>query len=103
MGKKSSKKKTHKLERQNTAASEEIIEFPPKVEKISKIILRTMSWIVGSAFLAIIVLPYFKEPSIDYITKIIFRIGIVTLIIFLVIELTDKTNHKLKKWINRFI
>jgi len=73
--------------------SSDDIEFSPQVERVYKIGLRLMSWIVGSAIFFVIILFYFNSPFIDSLSQIIFYIGIVTLIVFLVIELIG-TNVK---------
>lgn len=62
-------------------------EYSQKVERIYKIALRIMSWTVGSAIFLVIVLFYFNSPTIDSISQVIFYIGIITLIIFIIIEL----------------
>ncbi len=69
---------------------EEQSEFSPKVEKLFKLILRTMSWIIGIAFVATLVLPEFNQPVLDKITKVLFLIGLITLILFIVIEFLGK-------------
>ncbi|MEJ2542901.1 MAG: hypothetical protein P8Y99_02430 [Calditrichaceae bacterium] len=62
-------------------------EFSPKVEYVYKIALRVMSWIVGSAIFLVIILFYFNSPVIDAISQVIFYIGIITLLLFLIIEI----------------
>jgi hypothetical protein len=79
-------KEEQKLANKNLKSSNDL-EFSPKVERIYKIALRVMSWVVGSAIFLVIILFYFNSPTIDIISQIIFYIGIVTLIVFLVIEL----------------
>lgn len=66
--------------------AEEQKEFSPKVEHTFKLILRIMSWTVGIAFAAVLILPEFNSPVLDKITKVLFLIGFIDLIIFLIIE-----------------
>jgi uncharacterized protein YqhQ len=75
-------------------------EFSPEVEKVYKIILKVMSWVVGVCFLLIIILPQFNSPLLDKITKILFYIGIINLLIFIVIEFI---RDSLKKMLSRII
>jgi len=60
--------------------------FSPKVESVFKLILKVMSWVVGLAFVLVIILPEFNSPSLDGITQILFYIGIINLLVFIVIE-----------------
>jgi hypothetical protein len=89
-------KEKHKAE--NEIAEES--EFSPEVERIYKIILRVMSWIVGSAIFLVIILFYFNSPTIDSISQVIFYIGIVTLLVFIVIELIG---NNVKNMLSRII
>lgn len=78
------------------------IEFSPKVEYIYKIALRVMSWVVGSAIFFVIILFYFNSPVIDAISQVIFYIGIITLIIFLIIEIIgDNVKNILSRMIDK--
>ncbi len=78
------------------------IAFSPQVERIYKIALRVMSWTVGSAIFLVIILFYFNSPVIDIISQVIFYIGIITLIIFLVIELIgNNVKNMLSKIIDK--
>jgi ABC-type polysaccharide/polyol phosphate export permease len=78
------------------------IEFSPQVEHTYKIALRIMSWTVGSAIFLVIILFYFNSPVIDIISQVIFYIGIITLIIFLIIELIgDNVKNMLSKIIDK--
>ncbi|OQX95169.1 hypothetical protein B6I21_06835 [candidate division KSB1 bacterium 4572_119] len=61
-------------------------EYSPEVLRIYKTLLRTMSWIVGVTFASVLVLPEFNSPFLDKITKVLFLIGFVDLIIFIIIE-----------------
>lgn len=79
--------KKQQQKNQSTADNKGNPEFSEKVERIYKIMMRLMSWIVGSAIFLVIVLFYFNSPVVDTISQVIFYIGIVTLILFLVIEL----------------
>ncbi len=65
---------------------EEESKYPESVEKQYKLILRIMSWLVGIAITAILILPEFNSPFLDKITKVIFIIGFVDLLLFLIIE-----------------
>lgn len=67
-------------------SSPEEVEFSPRVEKIYKRILRIMSWIVGIAFVVVLILPEFNSLLLDRITKFIFLIGLSTLLVFIIIE-----------------
>lgn len=63
--------------------------FSPRVERVYKLALRSMSWIVGTAIIMVIGLFYFDSPTIDKISQIIFYIGIITLILFIIVELAS--------------
>ena len=75
-------------------------EFSPQVEHVYKIGLRVMSWIVGSAIFLVIILFYFNSPVVDMFSQIIFYIGIITLILFLGIELVG---NNVKSMLSRII
>lgn len=79
MAKKSEKKK-------NKTESVEEASFSPKAEKTFKIIVRIMSWFVGLVFILILILPELNSPFWDEITRIIFILGIIDLLVVLVIE-----------------
>ena len=82
--------------------SSEVIEFSPQVERIYKIALRVMSWVVGGAIFLVIILFYFNSPAIDILSQVIFYIGILTLIVFLVIELIgNNVKNMLSKMIDK--
>lgn len=68
------------------ALSSEEKAYSPHVEKIFKIILRSMSWIVGVAFVLVILLPQFNSEFLDNLTQIIFYIAIINLLVFIIIE-----------------
>ena len=75
-------------------------EYSDKTIKIYKVILKTMGWIVGVSFILVIILPLFEDTSLDTITKYIFRIGILTLLTFTVIEfIGDSVKQKIEKLI----
>lgn len=74
--------------------------FDEKVEKVYKRILRTMSWIVGVCFIAIIILPQFNSDALDSFTQILYYIGITTLLVFIVIEFIGDS---IKRMINSII
>ncbi len=60
-----------------------------------------MSWIVGICFTLIITLPNFEFGLLDITIKIIFYIGVLTLLIFIVIELFgDQIKTQLSKTIS---
>ena len=84
--------------RESVASNE--IEFSPEVEHIYKIVLRIMSWVVGSTIFLVIILFYFNSPVIDIFSQIIFYIGIITLLLFLVIELIG---NNVKTMLSRII
>lgn len=81
-------------------SSAEQIEYPEQVEKIYKLTLRVLSWVVGVAFVLIIVLPEFNSSLLDKITRIIYLLGISSLIIFMIIEFFS---NSLKKFISRIV
>jgi hypothetical protein len=60
--------------------------FSPNVENAFKLLLKIMSWIVGIAFIFVIILPEFNSPSLDKLTQFLFYIGIINLLVFIVIE-----------------
>ncbi len=66
-------------------------EYSPGVLRIYKIILRAMSWIVGVTFASVLILPEFNSPFLDKITKVLFLIGFIDLIIFIIIEFISDT------------
>lgn len=78
--------KAHQEKKKFQGKTEEEREFSPKVLRLYKIILRTMSWIVGVTFAAVIILPEFNSFFLDKITKVLFLIGFIDLIIFIIIE-----------------
>ncbi|MCD6375687.1 MAG: hypothetical protein J7L94_09185 [Caldisericaceae bacterium] len=84
------------------AKKEEIAEaqFPEKVEKLYKYILKSLSWTVGIAFVMVILLPEFNSPFLDNVTRIFYLTGISCLLLFLVIEFFA---IEIKKLINRLI
>ncbi len=61
-------------------------EYSEQTEKIYKLLLKVMSWVVGISFALVIILPVFEDISLDPITTVVYRIGAVTLIAFTVIE-----------------
>ncbi len=74
--------------------------FSEEAEKFFKRILRTMSWIVGVTFAAVLILPQFNSTLLDQITQVLFYIGFVTLIVFILIELVS---NSVKRLIDKFI
>ncbi len=75
--------------------TEQESDFSPKVERIYRLILRIMSWAVGIAFVAILILPEFNKSFLDQIAKFLFRIGFFTLVVFIVIEFVGDSVKKL--------
>jgi len=71
-GKKNKKRRVKQDEKNTAVVAEETAEFSPKVEKIFKRILRAMSWIIGIAFAATLILPEFNNPVLDKITEVLF-------------------------------
>lgn len=61
-------------------------QFPEKVEKIFKYILKSLSWTVGIAFVMVILLPEFNSPFLDKVTRVFYLTGISCLLLFLIIE-----------------
>ncbi len=94
-----SKKKKKDLD-SNKKSTPEITEHSDKVEYAFKIMLRVMSWGVGIAFGAILILPEFNSPLLDKITKVLFYIGFVDLLLFLIIEFVG---DQVKTFMGRFI
>ena len=74
-------------------------KFSDTVEKKYKILLRVMSWIVGISIATILILPEFNSALLDRITKVIFIIGFIDLLFFLVIEFIS---DNIKNIIQRF-
>lgn len=88
------KRPVHKkssIDKKSTIANQSAEErqFSPQVDNIYKIILRTMSWIVGLSILLVIGLFYFNSPMIDSISQVVFYMGIITLLLFIIIELVS--------------
>ena len=81
--------------KENKQNIEEERIYPESVEKQYKRILRIMSWLVGIAIAAILILPEFNSPVLDKITKVIFIIGFVDLLFFLIIEFISAYIKKL--------
>lgn len=81
--------KAHLEKQKLKAQATDEVTYPPRVEKIYKIVLRSMSWIVGVAFVAVLILPLFNSTVLDSVTTVLFRIGFSILIIFLFIELVS--------------
>ena len=75
-------------------------QFPEKVEKIFKYILKSLSWTVGIAFVLVILLPEFNSPLLDKITRVFYLTGISCLLLFLIIEFFA---FDIKNLINRLI
>ncbi|MGD9486822.1 MAG: hypothetical protein AB7W47_02260 [Calditrichaceae bacterium] len=91
-------KKNHKKQQIRKQQSEPEVEKEettrPEVENLYKKIIRAMSWIVGFCFIMIIILPEFNSALLDKITKILFYIGIINLLVFTVIEFVSNSFKK---------
>jgi len=81
---KNKKEQRDKKETSLPAGSEN--KFSEQTEKIYKLLLKVMSWVVGISFALVIILPIFEDISLDPITTVVYRIGAVTLIAFTIIE-----------------
>ncbi|MGD9897889.1 MAG: hypothetical protein AB7T22_02065 [Calditrichaceae bacterium] len=93
MGKKNIRKQQTKKQQYESMSEREDITRP-EVEKLYKNIIRIMSWIVGFCFIMIIILPEFNSILLDKITKILFYIGIINLLVFTVIEFVSNSFKK---------
>jgi len=71
-----------------------------KAENIFKIVLKTMSWIVGLSFVAIIILASINIPALDTLVKIIFYVGISNLILFALLEMFGSA---IKEFLNKLV
>lgn len=74
-------------------------EYPEFVEEKFKSILHSMSWIVGVCFILIIILPNFDFFLVDIIVKIIFYMGVLTLILFAILEMFG---NNVKKFLSKY-
>jgi len=84
MGQKSNKKKTRA--ETSTAQAEVTPEFSAQTEHIYKLIVRIMSWIVGTAAAIVLILPEFNSGILDQITKTVFQFAFSVMVVFLLIE-----------------
>jgi len=75
-------------------------QFSEAVEKKFKLLLKIMSWVVGISFVMIIILPELNNKTLDSITRVLYYIGIITLLSFLVIEFVSDS---VKSIISRFM
>lgn len=80
-------KKSNKKQITNSQQEENKTLIAPEVEALFKRMLRIMSWIVGICFTLIITLPNFDFGLLDISIKIIFYIGVLTLLLFILIEM----------------
>ncbi|MBD3223958.1 MAG: hypothetical protein GF313_04475 [Caldithrix sp.] len=87
---KDKKKQTQDKETNNELSTVEI-----KTNRAYKKMLKTMSWTVGIAFVLVILLPEFNKDILDSITRYIFLVGIVTLLVFIIIEFIGDSIKKL--------
>ena len=72
--------------------------FSVETEALYKRILKIMTWIVGVSFLFIIILPLFNDVTLDKITRILFFIGIINLLVFTLLEfIGDSIKRRLQK------
>ena len=86
------------LEKKKLKQEEQEKTYSQIVEKKFKLLLKIMSWVVGIAFAAVLILPEFNSPLLDKITKVLFLIGFSDLILFLIIEfLSDNVKDLLEK------
>ena len=82
---------------------QEKVEFGEKTIKIYKMILKVMSWSVGTCFILIIVLHLFNNEFLDALAKYLFRFGVINLIAFTVLEfIGDTVKHKIERIIKVF-
>lgn len=79
-------KKSNRRGAANTVQPAGDDQILPEVDMLFKRILRVMSWVVGICFTLIITLPNFKFDLLDISIKIIFYIGVFTLLLFIIIE-----------------
>jgi len=94
-------KKSKKKPVVNTPQPDAEEMIAPEVEALFKKILKIMSWVVGVCFTLIITLPNFDFAFLDISIKIIFYIGVLTLMLFIVIELFgDAIKMHLSKTLN---
>ena len=94
-------KKTKKKPTLNNLQSKQEESILPAVEILFKRLLKIMSWVVGICFTLLITLPNFEFSLLDISIKIIFYIGVLTLLIFIVIELFgDQIKTQLSKTIS---
>ncbi|WP_456443849.1 hypothetical protein [Caldithrix abyssi] len=75
-----------KAKKHDKKVEAEEAQFPEKVEKIFKYILKGLSWTVGIAFVMVIILPEFNTPFLDKVTRVFYLTGITCLLVFLIIE-----------------
>lgn len=102
--KKKIKKSKKQIQELNVAKQQK--DKPPEIseesERLFKIILKIMSWIVGTSFILIIILPQFNDPTLDRITQVLYYIGIINLLLFTLIEfITDSVKSFLTKLIRQ--
>lgn len=103
MAKKNRKKRTDKQTHNRSSASkDQIIEIDASTERLFKRILKTMSWIVGIAFVLIIILPQFNSKALDSLTQVLYYIGIINLLLFTLIEMVaDSVKKMLQKLVGQ--
>ena len=95
---KHNKVKKHDSEKEKIDKTENETEFPEEVEKKFKLMLRVLSWVVGTAFVLIVLLPEFNSPLLDKITRVIYLIGISCLLLFVIIEFfADSAKNLLRR------
>jgi hypothetical protein len=91
MGKKSRTKKQIQVEEPVTQEP----EISTEIELLFKKILRGMSWTVGICFLIIITLPNFDFHFLDAIIKIVFYLGVLCLLFFILFEFFGESFKRL--------
>jgi hypothetical protein len=65
-------------------------QTPPEIETQYKKVVTIMSWVLGTSFFLVIFLPNFIPPSLDILVKILFFLGLITLLGFAVLEMFGK-------------
>jgi hypothetical protein len=62
------------------------IDIHPDIEHKFKILLKTMSWVVGVSFVLIIILPLFDFYLVAILVKSLYFIGLINLLLFAILE-----------------
>ncbi len=103
MAKKTRKKRIDKqADNRSSASKDQMIGIDASTERLFKRILKTMSWIVGVAFVLIIILPQFNSKALDSLTQVLYYIGIINLLLFTLIEMVaDSVKKMLQKLVGQ--